>query len=511
MEYTMNMNTSLRVAVVMLLGTTMHGAFALDPNDPIKLANEIGKFTSQELEDGAGLSFQIPVIKGKTIKPKTTTSDEPYFVSITLLDGAKFGSVPTLSCNYTVTGAEDALVDSPPATVGGSVATYRLVPGASVSAAADVLDTASCTLTFGSTALILASGQKDYGIRITAAHYDAYEKVSATVVGTLVSFAQGAQASVTQGEVTVDVSTPSLSKQFLSAGTVTANAADQRVAQLGIISYKATEGILGLDGEQVSAASILNKFTLTVSGAALVVAQEVSGGATGAGVYLSWDNCKTAGGFASAFASGSQVSFADVTFSETASETDLSVCMVANEAATIDRGAVSFSISSVVGQGVGASLTTVPNLSIFDTTLVKVTKNGTSLKVLNIPSPDYTIEQAAVRVYNMGTTAGKVTGTLYSQGSTDGSNTNGGTVLGTAGSTLIESLAPNAVKVLTGADIGKVFGQTTWPGKAWLQIESEIKGLRVQALVRTTTANGQVLTNMSDRVMLDGEKVERTE
>lgn len=517
----MNMNTSLRVAVVMLLGTTMQGAFAASPTDPIKVASEVGSFTSvQGLGDDTntgGLSFDIPVMKNKLVKPKTTTSDEPYYVNITLLNGAQFGSVPTLSCIYSGTGAVDALVDSPPATVGGSVATFRLSPGATAGAPTetDMLVSAVCTLNFTDTAFILTSGStKDYGIRVTAAHFDAYEKVSASVVGKLVTFTQGVVASVQQGQVTVDVSSPSLSKEFVSAGWVAQNGDDTRVAQLGTINLKASTDVKSLDGADVTIGSFLGKYTLTLSGAPLAAAQETAGTgvAKSAGVYLSDDACDTDLGGATPtlqFASGTQVTFVDILPIAT-----LSVCMIANNVNSVDRGLVGFTISGVVGNVVPGSLPTlssVPNLSIVDSTLVKVEKNGTSLKVLNIPPPDYTTDQAAVRFYNMGTTTGRVTGTLYGQGTTDGSNTGGGLPLGSPNVTLIDSLAPNTVKVLTGPQIGALFGQTTWPGRAWLQVESEIKGLRVQALVRTIGVNGQVLTNMSDRIMLDGETLQRTE
>jgi hypothetical protein len=465
------------------------------------------------------LSFDIPVMKNKLVKPKTTTSDEPYYVNITLLNGAQFGSVPTLSCYYSGTAAYvDALVDSPPATVGGSVATFRLSPGTTAGAPTetDMLASAVCTLNFTDTAFILTSGStKDYGIRVTAAHFDAYEKVSATVLGKLVTFTQGVVASVQQGQVTVDVSSPSLSKEFVSAGWVSQNGNGTKVAQLGTIGSKATTNAVNLGGSAVTVGMYLDSYTLTLSGAPLAAAQETAdtGVAKSAGVYLSTDTCATDNGATSElhFASGTQISFGGVVPAAT-----LSVCMIANNVGTIDRGLIGFTISGVMGKAVPVvagsnALTSVPNLSIVDTTLVKVVKNGTSLKVLNIPPPDYTTDQAAIRFYNMGTTTGRVTGTLYSQGTTDGNNTGGGLPIGSPNVTLIDSLAPNTVKVITGPQLGTLFGQTTWPGRAWLQIESEIKGLRVQALVRTTGVNGQVLTNMSDRVMLDGETLQRTE
>lgn len=66
------------------------------------------------------------------------------------------------------------------------------------------------------------------------------------------------------------------------------------------------------------------------------------------------------------------------------------------------------------------------------------------------------------------------------------------------------------MKVLSSTDLATAFGMSTaatgvaWAGRAWLQIESEVKGLRVQALVRAGGAGG-VLMNMSDKVLGDDE------
>jgi hypothetical protein len=325
----------------------------------------------------------------------------------------------------------------------------------------------------------------------------------------LITFTQGMQASIIkQGEVTVDVSNPSLSKKFLVKGTVSGWAATvvTAVARLGTIAYTAVSEVKTVAMGAPAANTYLDSFTLTVSGSPLAaVQQSAASGSTSAGIYLSSDLCDTsAAGGALAYASGNQVTFVGVKAAAFNATNGLSVCMIGNDTSTIDRGVVAFSISSVKPIG-----TSVPNLDMVDTTLTKVVKNGTSLKVLNIPSPDASLDKAALRFYNMGTTSGKVLGTLYGQGEKD-TNVGGGEAMG-SNVTLIESLAPNAVKVISGAEIGRLFGKTTWTGRAWLQIDSEIKGLRVQALVRTNVGGQDVLTNMSDRVMLDGEVSQRSE
>jgi len=511
----MNMNTSLRVAVVLLLGTTMQGALAAySPTSPVKIASETGTFTDQNIT--GTLEFNVPVIENRIIKADVATppSSQPYYVVITLTGGATFASVANLSlkCDYSADGVNPnlgrvATQDSPKATVGGTVAGFRLAEGRL---------SGNCVLTFGDPSVKLASGNaKDYGIRVDARHMDTYDGKSATVSGSLITFTQGMQASITkQGEVTVDVSNPSLSKKFLVKGTVSgwANTVVTAVARLGTIAYTAVSEVKTVAvGTSPAANTYLDSFTLTVSGSPLAaVQQSAASGSTSAGIYLSSDLCNTSAnatntnGGALAYASGNQVTFVGVKAGAFNVTNGLSVCMIGNDTSTIDRGVVAFSISSV--KPVNSSM--VPNLDMVDTTLTKVVKNGTSLKVLNIPSPDAGLDQAALRFYNMGTTPGKVLGTLYGQG--DANNVGGGEAMG-SNVTLIESLAPNAVKVIPGTEVGRLFGKTTWTGRAWLQIESEIKGLRVQALVRTIVGGQQVLTNMSDRVMLDGETNQRTE
>jgi len=506
----MNMNTGLRVAVVMLLGATMQqGAFA-NPSisNPLKIALETGAFSSQEILSGNGLVFDIPVYKNREVKADTSTppSSQPYYVVITLTGGAKFGNITglKLTCGYTAATTPstflDAVADSPAAVQGGTVAGFRLKEGSM---------TGSCTLTFGSTALTLTSGVKDYGMKIDARHLDSYDPVSASESGTLVTFTQGMQAGVTQGKVTIDVGGTPSSTKFVVGGTVSgfATPAVTAVALLGYITYSAASEVKTVANAAPVATTFVSKFTLTVTGAPLAAVQQTAAsGVASAGIYLSTDKCLSQaadGGLK--YASGTQVSFIGLASTLFGGSNGLGVCMIGNDTSIIERGVVNYTISSV--SPVNSS---EPNLDVVDTTLVKVGKNGTSLKVLNIPSPDYDVDQAFVRFYNMGTTTGKIIGTLYSQGLTDGTNTGGGLPLGSTNVTLIDSIAPGVVTVLSGQQIAAKFGQTKWPGRAWLQIESEVKGLRVQALVRSGGYGG-TLTNMSDRVMLDGESVSRTE
>ena len=484
----MNINTSLRIAVALVLGTAMPEVMAAGITDPVKVANEEADFTSADYA-GAVADFNVPVMGGKTI-----SSTAPYFVVITLKEGAKFtGNNVTLKCNY-ATGADVlAVADTPAAAAGGTVAAFKLESGSTYGQ----LTASTCKLSFASPAFTLASGKKDYGISVVSRHLDPSESVSATQSGTLVTFTQGLQLSTSAGEVTVDVTSPSLSKYFQSGGTVQT---DLYTANLGLIRYAGVEGVNTISAAVISTneadaiSKYLSSVTIMVSGAPLAAVQTTAATPLSpiakAGIFLSNTiDCSDSAAGALINASGVQATFT-VPAAKVAAGADINVCMLANGISIIDRGIVSFTISAA------ADGTHKPNVGIVDPTLSKVVKNGTSIKVLNVPGPTNT-ERAFIRFYNMGTFSGKVFGTLYG---TDGK------VIGTPSAMLIDSLAKESVKMIDSVGLAKALGVSEtvgWPGRAWLQIESEIKGLRVQALVRS--GGGTVLMNMSDRVIGDDE------
>jgi hypothetical protein len=442
---------------------------------------------------------------------KMISSTAPYFVVITLKGGATFNSgAATLKCNY-ATGAADvvAAMDSPAAAEDGTVAAFKLE---SAGTTHGMLTASKCTLSLANPAFKLASGKKDYGISVVSRHLDPSDSVSATVSGTLVTFVQGLQLSVSAGKVTVDVTSPSLSKKFQAGGSVAAGAL-MLTASLGAIKYGGVEGVLTMSAAPITtnAASVaatvakyVNSVTILVSGLPLAAIQTTAitpqvaaptAGANKAGIFISNNDDCTTENVALINASGVQASFTVDAVDIAAIDGIMNVCMLANGTSTIDRGTVSFTITAA------AKNSFKPNVGIVDTTLVKVVKNGTSIKVLNIPAPQNGSDQAYVRFYNMSANTGKVFGTLYGQD---------GTALGTPNTLLIDNFAKDNVKVLSSTDLATAFGLSTaptavaWAGRAWLQIESEVKGLRVQALVRAGGAGG-VLMNMSDKVLGDDE------
>jgi len=517
----MNTNKMLSMAVMLVLGsaTTMQQANATDfsTTSPIKIASETTDVgSSGELYMGTD-TFAIPVTTGIVV-----SSTASYFVQITLTGGAQFVGKSlnsmVLACSYGAAGVKTAMVDAPAISSGGAAASFKLESG--------TLGTTGCTLSFtgvASTAFLLTSGNKDYGISVLSRSTDPSAPFSNTQAGTLVSFAQGITLSKSGGTVVVNVVTPANSKVFLDKtndsvyliGTTTA------VANLGRIMYAPDTNVRILSGTSVGYNSFLKTATLIVSGVPVGAAVSATSGSTTVtgGIYLSSTASCTAAFAIDAMttaniadasvtkpASGNQVSFnIDASAFAGAAVSGIHVCMLPNGITSIDRGTVSYQLTAKTTQTIGT-----PNLSTVDTVLTTVTKNGASIKVLNIPSPDNATDQAYIRLYNMGTSTGKVMGTLYSQGTNDAANTGGGDVLGTPSVVLVDALDPNGVTVLTAAQLAAKIGVTTWVGRAWLQLEGEVQGLRVQALIRSGGYGG-TLVNASDRVKADNEQLCRSE
>ncbi len=519
----MNTNKILSMAVMLVLGSAatlqQANATAFSTTSPIKVAAETTDVgSSGELSIASGDTFTVPVTTGVNV-----TSTAAYYVQITLTGGAQFVGKSltdmTLVCSYGASGTKIATADAPAVSSGGVVASFKLESGA--------LGTTGCNLSFSAagTALLLTSGNKDYGISVLSRSTEPSAPFSNTQAGSLVTFAQGLAVSTSGGTVVVNVVSPTLSKGFLDKaadsvyllGTTTT-----AVADLGRIMYTPDQTVRTLADTTVAYASYLKTATLVVSGVPIAAAVSATSGSTTVtgGIYLSpTASCLSAlkidDTLAAAVAIDSsvtkQASGTQVTFSVDAGAfagglaSGIHVCMLPNEITSIDRGTVSFQLTAKSTQTIGT-----PNLSTVDTQLTTVTKNGASIKVLNIPFPGHPSDEGFIRFYNMGSSTGKVMGTLYNQGTNDSANTGGGQVLGAANTVLIDALAPNAVTVISSSQLAAKVGVTTWPGKAWLQVEGEVQGLRVQALVRTGGALGTTV-NVSDRVKADNEQLCRSE
>jgi len=163
--------------------------------------------------------------------------------------------------------------------------------------------------------------------------------------------------------------------------------------------------------------------------------------------------------------------------------TGLSVCLNNSGKNQLDAGAVTISIIGVKG-------TTQSELGSGE--LATVQKNGTVLRVLNIPNSTLP-ERAFIRFYNSGSQPFNVTGTLYSEK---------GELIGTEGMALFTTdLGAGEVKSLGAPELEKLAGKA-WTGRAWMIIQAPISSdfFKVQATIRTPNTAGY-LTNSSTDAM----------
>lgn len=424
--------------------------------------------------------------------------DSPMEIRLTLTNGATFETASSLASEFIceqftggaattpINQAAESVLQTTPTTL-----TYKLNSGV-------ISGACSARVT-----VLLASGQKDYSLTVSAQHQYPVDPVSMTTAGTIISFAQAFNASVSPTVTTIDVRSPSLSKQFLEAGTT------KSIVKIGTLQYKLNGttynkingttpfGLTNLGA--TNSKDFVQLTRLTLSGTPLL------GGVESVFITKAADNCTETLklGSVGTPASGSVTIDISNAADELANPSDgLYVCYKANGTAAIEKGSITYKWELVTSTG-------KPNLDVpGDKQLSNFVKNGASIKILNIPSPTNYTDAPYIRMYNTGDTSTTVYGTLYSQG--DASNVGAGEVLGGKASVSLATLAAGEVKVLDVAALAKAFSVTDWPGRAWMQIEADSQRVRVQALVRSGGAGG-VLVNMSDRVTADRESICRSE
>jgi hypothetical protein len=535
MEFNMNTNTTntLRVATLLALGMLGQHAVAsnMSMSSPYMFALEQGAPSSSTVADLSSIAdFDIPVIANKTIE-----NTKPYYVKITLTGGAIFGAEPTLTCPYDdgAGGSTDVAAVSDVLGNGQASVSFKLESG--------TMNGSVCVLS--DLSVQLKSGAKDYGVSVSARYVpsNVNNAASASWDGSFVSFAQALQLAVKAGGVTVDVrDSYGGGKEFYKPTTNPSGytVVKSGIAKLGTLYFENSNGYYGFGTTPAAIvpSDIVTTLKLVVSGVPISVVTTAAPttplqtasifiDATTADITQA---CQLSGAeyttpttivpdISVSAISGSYVTITDLDvgaafnpLGAAAAAGDagsgIDICMQVNGSSSIPKGMISFSLEAT---DLGSPSYT-PNLTVVSPTLVNVVKNGASIKVLNIPSPTNATDAPFIRVYNMGSAKAKVKGTLYSQGTNDSANTGGGSVLGTPDAVLIDSLAPNAVGVLDVAALAKAFGVTDWPGRAWLQIESDIQSVRVQALVRAGGPGG-TLVNLSDRIISDNEAICRSD
>jgi len=507
------MNTSnlkLPSAVAMALGlsiipTSNALATMYAPSSPFVFASEIDIPTGSTKSFGVGLSatgddkitIDISPLAGRTVNDVS-----PLEIRLTLTGGATFSSTAPISLDSVVcayTGAVNSPVNILNGLDGNTTITFKMKNG-DIAASSP-----KCVVGGGAGNKIiikLNSGQKDYGMTVSA-QIAGPDPLSFSTAGNIVTFTQAAGLSVAQNAVTIDVANPSLSQKFKGP---TNN------AKLGVLQYKMvsdTKTAMNVDASitpaklvGILATDILQSPTkLTITGSPLM-----AGGTAYliAGTIASHGDCSQASltplvngteTFKKTASVSGLVSFNAILPSQLAA--GVTVCYIVDGSTRVEKGNITFAIENVAGSGLK------PNLTTTDQILTKFYKNGTSVKVLNIPSPTNTQDQPYIRVYNMGGTQTKVYGSMYEQ-----SGATGGTLLGKG--IELATIDAGAVKVLAAADLAKAFSVADWKGRAWLQLEGDSQQIRVQALIRSGGPGG-VLVNASDRILGDGDAVFRSD
>jgi hypothetical protein len=492
------MNTKsfvLRAAMVTALGTTIvapsiANADIIKAGAPAVLASELVKGTGQIFAFDATNAFEIDISDAAGLNISDTT---PMEIRLTLTNGATFnaGSLPAATdfvCDYSGAVANTAVAANVlGGTVGTTTVTYKLPAG-------DIAGTSPVCRVKGSLEVKLASGQKDYTIGVTGLLKASNPANSVNIVtaGSFVTFQQSYAVSVTPKSVTVDVAAPSLSQKFTDS---------QTTVLLGTIAFaeKATVAtpIYTIDTKELvatfSETDLLTSVNIIVTGTPLVPGMMVSLIEKGQDCDIA-DVVVLAAAGATTPTANKTATVSGVTFSELQAAdfaAGVDVCYTVDGNTRLEKGKVSFEITPGTVDGA--------NLGVADNTLANVYKNGTSVKVLNIPNEVDTTDAGFIRIYNFGSSSAKVYGTMYEwdKAGTVGS----GKQLGNKG-VEIATVPSNGVKVLKVSDLKSLFTVTTWSGRAWMQIEGDSQQIRVQSLVRSMGIAGPLI-NFSERILED--------
>jgi len=513
----MKTNYALRMAVLCLLGTASHGTMAITWGTPMTSASDQGPIaaaTEVTITDGVA---SLPIITSKNILNTTF-----YYVKLTLTGGATFSSfvdtTEKLQCDYDGDGTfaeanidPDVLVQVPGKDK--SEVTYQLSSGTLVAGATCKLPVLKVKLN---------SGQKEYGLQAFVNYNTVEGSTTATNSMSLITFSQAlsvkAETVGSNGKITVDVRSPSLGKGFLDGAAIDYTA----TMPIGKVSYINASNVKQLDGTTDAGAShYISEFAITVSGLPLAAGAEVAGQVRSGAVFLgdatcaSYHNGDTVGANLDSTkvvtVSGGSVTLNVGTSNLASLDPGVTVCMRANGVTSLPKGTVKFSVAAI------PISPATPNTTVVNNELSTFVKNGASVKVLNIPSSTNATDAAFIRIYNMSDAEATVYGTLYNQGTTDaaGVDTGGGEIIGTENMVLgkipgkgVIVVSPSPANTAT-VNLTALAGKT-WEGKAWMQVESDVQQLRVQALIRTGGMGG-VTVSAGERVKADGECVVRSD
>ncbi len=453
-----------------------------------------------------------------TVPNYPVSANKNLSIKITLTNGAKFKVTPKLVCASTgnndslggkgVSGADwTKIVAASTVTAANSVGgltAYTLSPLStgnmgsltfefpqgftipSVGSGACLLTYSGALAAAAATAAVVAlqggAAGSNIDMNVEVTYQDVFASVTKTSTVPLIKFvtAYAATIAAPKNSVTIDVATES--KKFtLDGGSVT-------ILSGGTIKVAATvTNLRNATGGVISASDLFTSASLTIEGDPASTLGSIT--------FAQVDNCGTVfttpkgtPAVASSGGGGSitvSLPFAaaggDAYDAMVSGSTALAVCLNADGTKIMSPGQLTVTINGIS-----------PGGSIFEIgkgDLVSVGRNGTVVRVLNIPSTS-TTDRAFIRFYNTSSQSVVVTGTLYGQD---------GKVIGTNGAKLIDPLLPNDVKVLDAAALmTKVATTTAWTGRAWLMIQAPINSelFKVQSLVRAP--NGTLINVSAD-------------
>lgn len=270
----------------------------------------------------------------------------------------------------------------------------------------------------------------------------------------LVTFSPGLKYTITPGSSIANVT-----DGFKKFCTTTACTATTLVRSIGVVDYGTDAAVVRRDGTAVSLGDLVAATTK------IVVTGDFSA-ANGNEVYMGATNDGACAlGIAGTLNTGK--TSADIIVDTTAYNRD--ICYEVDGTTVLPAQSVMQSLD----------LTAVANTTVADTAsalLGTITRNGASTTALNVTDPA-NADQTFIRITNLGSTTGKITGTLIGQD---------GAILGTADTTLVAAAGPRSTTVFSASQLATAFGVTGWTGRAKLTIIGEFPAgtLRVQNLIR---------------------------
>lgn len=475
----------LRAAVAAAFGVASMGANAVvnitAGTSTVKVASEIPSTTVALPNAGALLNIALTGQAG--VAPSDTN---PYYIRINLSGAAVFKTAaPGMICSG-VTGAGAASATFSGALQAGGAGfnfvTFSFGNGVTAAGATGEVGsyiTGLCTLTLNAAGVTGITA----GVATTVTARTEYKDGASYVTAYLsdkayISYAQGMSGAVS-GSSALVVDATSGSDNFDSAQS---DLTSQTLVRLG--KYVATaignSAVTATLVGNASAGDIFSGISVTVSGATLA-AGLAANGTSGVTLHNTATCTNQAYTVQSTANAGTTVTFTSVTTADIGSATGLVVCMnVSGGTQQISTGAVYVGSTGTFAANVTATLGGMKQL-------INITTNGQTKNAYIVHSPSSTAKTSQLWIKNTGSTAGAVYATCYNSA---------GTVVGTANSTLITSIAANELAKKTSSDVFTAIGYTGYTAteKFSCVLNGALAGMEMVNQTQDTTTGAITVT-----------------